>query len=272
MWEDIKKGWYSFTQKSFFMFVGLFVFFLIFLVLIIFITSLNGSLIIWQDRIKIYAFFLPNTPNENIFKIQKDLESKFPIMSTDFIDQNLAWRKLKESLGNEKEIFSWSSPSNLPKALEISMASLNEMEDLVGWLLSNSIVDDVKYSPELKEQWINISRIANNLKKLFILIGSLAYVIIIIELLAHSQVAYPNFSIASQIFENFFTIFFSSLLSLILVYYLLYFLKDNLSNIIPYLAYIVDMRHFLLWELFFFLSSLILSFSSTFIGWYRLRG
>ncbi|MGB9856673.1 MAG: permease-like cell division protein FtsX [Dictyoglomaceae bacterium] len=247
-------------------------FFLIFLILVIFITSLNGSLTIWQERIKIYAFFPPNVSNDTIFKIQKDLESQFPIRNINFIDQNLAWRKLKESLGNEREIFSWSSPSNLPKALEISMVSLNEMENLVGWLLSNPSVDDVKYSPELKEQWINIERIANNLKNLFILVGSLAYVIIIIELLAHSQVAYPNFSFVSQIFENFFTIFFSSLLSLVSVYYLLYFLKDNLSDIIPYLVYMVDIKRFLLWGLFFFLSSLILSFSSAFIGWHRLKG
>lgn len=271
MWEDIKRGWYSFSKKSFFMFIGLFVFFLIFLILIIFITSLNGSLSIWQDRIKIYAFFPPNISNENIFKIQEDIKLQFPIMNINFIDQNTAWKRLKESLGSEKEIFSWVSPNNLPKALEISLSSLDRMEDLVAWLISNPMVEDVKYSLELKDQWINISRIANNLKKLFIFVGSLAYVIIIIELLAHSQIAFPNFSMISQIFENFFTIFFSSISSLISLYYILYFLKDNLSNILPYIS-IMDIKHFILWGLFFFLSSLILSFSSAFIGWHRLRG
>lgn len=270
MWEDLKRGWYSFSKKSFFMFIGLFVFFLIFLILIFFITSLNGSLSIWQDRIKVYAFFPSNISDENISRIQRDIEIQFPVMNINFIDQNTAWKKLKESLGGEKEIFAWVSPANLPKALEISLYSLEKMEDLVSWLISNPNVEEVKYSLELRDQWLNISRIANNLKKIFILIGSLAYVIIIIELLAHSQVAFPNFSIVSQILENFFTIFFSSVSSLIVLYYLLYFLKDNFSNILPYISFI-NIRHFVLWGLFFFLSSLILSFSSAFIGWYRLR-
>ncbi|MCX7845157.1 MAG: permease-like cell division protein FtsX [Dictyoglomaceae bacterium] len=253
------------------MFIGLFVFFLIFLILIVFITSLNGSLSIWQDRIKIYAFFPSNISNENIVEIQKNIELQFPIMNISFIDQGTAWQRLKESLGSEKEIFAWISPNNLPKALEISLFSLDRMEDLVSWLMSNPNVEDVKYSLELKNQWVNINRIANNLKKLFIFIGSLAYVIIIIELLAHSQIAFPSFSIISQVFENFFTIFFSSLSSLIFLYYLIYFLKDNLSDILPYIS-IMDIKHFILWGLFFFLSSLILSFSSAFIGWHRLRG
>lgn len=271
MWEDIIRGWHSFTKKSFFMFLGLFVFFSIFLILIVFITSLNGSLTIWQDRIKIYTFFAPNFSNEDILKIQENIKLQFPIMNINFIDQNTAWKRLKESLGGEKEIFAWGSPDNLPKTLEISMSSLDSMEYLISWLLSNPNVEDVKYSLELKNQWINISRIAKNLKNLFIFIGSLAYVIIIIELLAHSQIAFPNFSIISQIFENFFTIFFPSLSSLIFSYYLLYFFKDHLSNILPYIS-IITIKHFFLWGLFFFLSSLILSFSSAFIGWHRLKG
>jgi|YelNatPaOPRAMG01_1025707.scaffolds.fasta_scaffold00897_5 cell division transport system permease protein len=272
MWEDFKKGWYSFTQKSFFLVIGLFVFFFIFISLVVILTSLNGSLILWQDKIKIYAFFPSNSSNKDILKVQKEIEDKFPILNINFIDQGLAWEKLKEILGKEKDIFSWGSPSNLPKTLEISLLSLNEMENLVAWLLSNPLVEDVKYSLELKEQWLNMSKIVSNLRMLFIIMGSIAYVIIVIELLAHSQVAYPNFSIVSQIFENFFTLFFPSLLSLISIYYILFFFHEHIYNFIPYIKNIIDLRHFILWGLFLFLSNSILSLSSAFIGLYRLKG
>ncbi|PMQ02095.1 MAG: hypothetical protein CBR30_00085 [Dictyoglomus sp. NZ13-RE01] len=269
--HDIYKGWKSFTKKSFFLVAGLFVFFVIFIVLIVFITSINGSLLIWQDRIKIYVFFAPTIPEKDIFKLQSDIQSKYPILSMSYINQEVAWNKLKEALGNEKDIFAWGSPSNLPKALEISLINLSDMEDFVSWILANPLVDDVKYSLELRDQWINIYKVAKVLKNIFVIMGSLSFVIIIIELLAHSQIAYPNYSIITQFFENFFTVFFPAISSLVLIYYILFFIKDAVEKILPYIPYVIDLKHFVLWGVFFFLSSLILSFSSALIGWYRLK-
>ncbi|HOJ92768.1 MAG TPA: permease-like cell division protein FtsX [Dictyoglomaceae bacterium] len=252
------------------MFLSFLVLFTVFLSLIVFVTSVNGSLNLWLEKIKIYAFISPETPDSKILKLIEDLKSNFKFKEVVYITQKDAWDRLKETLGGENEIFSWGSPEALPKALEITPITLEKFEDLKSFLLNYSFVEEIRYSENMINEWNQLNRVVGSIKKIFIYLGSLAFLIISVELLAHVHLAYPKFSVTSQIWENIFITFLSSFFSILIVYFSFSLLKDQISRVLPYFVYVFDLRHILVWVLYFVLSNIIISFTSALISFQRL--
>lgn len=263
-WEGIKS-------KGLFLYIGFFVLYLVFFSLVIFITSINGSLNMWLEKIKVYIFISPKTPDSQVLKLIDDIKSNFHVKEVIYITQKDAWEKLKEIIGKENEIFAWGSPDTLPKAVEITPATLDNLENLLSFSMGYSFVEDLRYSEDMVKQWHKLRDLVDYIKKIFIYLGSLAFLIISVELLAHTHLAFPNFSVQSQIGENIFITSISSFLAFIIIYVISSAFENYISSFLPYFSYIFDIRHTLIWFLYFILSSIIISFTSALISFQRLR-
>jgi len=136
---------------------------------------MNGSLNMWIEKIKIYAFITPKTPDSQILKIIDDLKTNFRIKEINYITQKDAWEKLKEIIGRENDIFAWGSPDSLPKALEITPLNLDNIEYLLSFIMNYNFVEEVRYSEEMVNQWYKLNSVINYIKKLYIYLGSLVF-------------------------------------------------------------------------------------------------
>ncbi len=266
-----KEFWKGIKSKGIFLYLGFIILYVVFFAIAIFITAMNGSLNMWIEKIKIYGFISSKTPDSQILKLIDDLKNNFHIKEINYITQKDVWEKLKEIIGRENDIFAWGSPDNLPKALEITPLTLDNIENMLSFVMSYNFVEEVRYSEDMVNQWHKLNNLINHIKKLFIYLGSLAFLIISVELLAHAHLAFPNFSVPSQIWENIFVTFTSSFISFLLIFLVSSFIKDYISVYLPYFEFIFDIRHILVWLLYFILSNIIVSFTSALISFQRLR-
>jgi len=189
-------------NKGFFVFIGFFILYILLLFLIVFITSMNGSLNLWAEKIKIYAFVNPKTSDSDIVKLLIDLKSNFHFKEATYITQKEAWEKLKEVVGRENDIFAWGSPDSLPKTIEITPSLLENIHDIIRYLLNYNFVEEVRYPEEMVTQWYNLQGLVEIIKKIFTYLGSLSFLLLSVELLTHTHLAYPILSVPSQIMEN----------------------------------------------------------------------
>lgn len=267
----VNDFWEGIRNKGLFLFIGFFVLYLIFFSLVVFITAINGSLNLWIEKIKIYVFISPKTMDSQILKLIDDIKSNFHVKEIIYITQKDAWERLKEIIGRENDIFTWGSPDSLPKALEITPLSLDNLEGFSSFVMDYSFVEDIRYSEDMVNQWYELKNLVDHIKKVFVYLGSLAFLIISVELLSHAHLAFPMFSVSSQVGENIFITFISSFLSFVSVYLVSNALKNYISAFLPYFRYVFDMRHILVWFLYFILTNIIVSFTSALISFQRLK-
>ncbi|MEN3011636.1 MAG: permease-like cell division protein FtsX [Dictyoglomus thermophilum] len=269
--SGVKEFWEGLKSKGIFLYLGFIILYFVFFSLAIFITAMNGSLNMWIEKIKIYAFITPKTPDSQILKIIDDLKTNFRIKEINYITQKDAWEKLKEIIGRENDIFAWGSPDSLPKALEITPLNLDNIEYLLSFIMNYNFVEEVRYSEEMVNQWYKLNSVINYIKKLYIYLGSLAFLIISVELLAHAHLAFPNFSVSSQIWENIFVTLTSAFISFLLVFFISSFIKEHVVSYLPYFGVLFDIKHIFVWLLYFILSSIIVSFTSALMSFQRLK-
>lgn len=267
----MRDFWKGVKDKGLFLYVGFFVLYLIFFSLVVFITAVNGSLNLWIEKIKIYIFMSPKTSDSQVLKLIDDIKSNFHVKEILYITQKDAWERLKELIGRENDIFTWGSPDSLPKALEITPMSLDNLDKLLGFVMEYGFVEDLRYSEDMVKQWYELKNLVDYIKKIFVYLGSLAFLIISVELLSHAHLAFSMFSVSSQVGENIFITFVSSFLSFISVYLVSNTFKNYISIFLPYFSYIFDIRHILIWFLYFILSNIIVSFTSALISFQRLK-
>jgi cell division transport system permease protein len=258
-------------NKGLFVFIGFFILYILLLFLIVFITSMNGSLNLWAEKIKIYAFINAKTSDSDIVKLLTDLKSNFHFKEATYITQKDAWEKLKEVVGRENDIFAWGSPDSLPKTIEITPSLLENIDDIVRYLLNYNFVEDVRYPEEMVTQWYNLQGLVEIIKKIFIYLGSLSFLLLSVELLTHAHLAYPIFSVPSQILENIIITMVSFFSALVSICFFGNIFKDRIATILPYFSYIFDLRHILIWTFYFIISNVIISFTSALISFQRLK-
>jgi len=117
----------------------------------------------FTSRPRIYVYFLPSTPEDEILVLKSELEKISTAKSVEYVSQEEAMEYLKSQYNMSSDTKITSMKSLLPLRLDIQPYSLSQVEELVASvsisLEDNPYIDEIRFSSDAIKNLEAISKI-----------------------------------------------------------------------------------------------------------------
>ena len=134
-------------------------FFTLFLSLVLFVSLsfLHGTLSYLETRPQVTAYFIPKTPEEDVFKVRDELNTSDKIMSIRYISQKEAFDIYRQMNKDNPLLLEMVSSDILPASLEIYAKKPTYLPEIAEFLGRQGGVDEVQYQKDIVDKLLALT-------------------------------------------------------------------------------------------------------------------
>ncbi len=156
-------------------------FFTLFLSLILFasFSFLNGMLSYLETRPQVTAYFKPQTPESEIFKVRDELNKSGKILSIKYISQKEAFQIYKDMNKDNPLLLEMVSADILPPSLEIYAKNPVYLPQIAEFLKKQGGIDEVQFQKDILDRLLTFTSILRKSGLIFFLYLLLMSIIVL---------------------------------------------------------------------------------------------